>query len=87
MSVTHIAGNVLTVCGRVIQRCSLCGERLVDSLNTAGPIGPGGKAPKIGTWEVGRQIRIDPREGVTRSTLVEDTEQLAADTCFDLLEN
>jgi hypothetical protein len=30
MSVTHIAGLIVTVNGRLIQRCAVCGEKLVD---------------------------------------------------------
>jgi hypothetical protein len=34
MSVTHIAGVHVNVDGRVIQRCALCGEKLIDSAHS-----------------------------------------------------
>lgn len=37
-TVTHIAAGWLTVSGRLIQRCGVCGEKLVDSKGTAAPI-------------------------------------------------
>lgn len=85
-TVTHIAGNVITVGNRVIQRCSLCGEKLCDSLNTMTPINKDGSIPEYPTWEVGKQIRV--KEGnPTRYTLLNDDKQLPSDSCYDLLEN
>jgi len=37
-STTHIAGPRIEACGRIIQRCSLCGEKLCDSKNVAMPL-------------------------------------------------
>lgn len=37
-TVSHIAGPAMAICGRVIQRCAVCGEKLVDSKNVAAPL-------------------------------------------------
>lgn len=79
-TITHIAGPPITACGRLIQRCSLCGEKLVDSKNTASPDGRG-----PGTWQVGRLVQVT--EGnPQRWTLLDDTEKLPDDSCLELVE-
>jgi hypothetical protein len=84
-SVTHIAGVRLDIGGRVIQRCSLCGEKLIDNLNESVPIGPDGKVRKTCSWPIGRLVRVmlrNPR----RSLLLEDTDKLTDDSCISLIE-
>lgn len=84
-SVTHIAGPAITVDGRTIQRCSLCGDKLVDSKNAMAPVNPDGSIPTIGTWQVGRLIQV---EGFNpkRYLLLPDTDKLPEDSCIDLVE-
>jgi hypothetical protein len=55
---THIAGPSITVSGRVIQRCMVCGLKLVDSLGMVGPIEPDGSAPVVATWRVDDVIEV-----------------------------
>lgn len=85
MTTTHIAGPAITVGGRLIQRCSLCGEKLVDSKGVMVPVRPDGQPDRIGTWEVGRLVQVEPGNP-TRSSLLPDTDQLPDDTCLDLVE-
>jgi hypothetical protein len=84
-SVTHIAGVRLDIGGRVIQRCSLCGEKLIDNLNESVPIGPDSKVSETYSWPIGRLVRVtfgNPR----RSLLLEDTDKLTDDSCISLIE-
>lgn len=37
-TVTHIAGPVMNIDGRAIQRCAVCGEKLIDSRGMMGPV-------------------------------------------------
>lgn len=86
-TVTHIAGPAITACGRLVQRCSLCGEKLVDSKGCAMPLMPDGTADSIGTWEVGRLVQVTVDTNPTRYLLLPDTDKLPDDTCFALLED
>lgn len=86
-SVTHIAGNIVDINGRTIQRCSLCGDKLIDSKNMEIPQAPNGQVLHVGTWEVGRLVRHypgDPEHWV----LIEETLDavLPLDSCIALVE-
>jgi hypothetical protein len=84
-TVTHISGVRLDVCGRIIQRCSLCGAKLCDSLNAAAPLNPDGSAPEFPTWPTGRLVQV--KEGnPTRWSLLPDTDKLPDDSCLALVE-
>jgi len=85
MTTTHIAGPALNIGGRTIQRCSLCGEKLVDDLRMASPVNPDGSAPSVGTWEVGRLVQVEGGNP-TRWSLLPDTDKLPADSCISLVE-
>lgn len=85
MSVTHIAGPAINAAGRVIQRCSLCGEKLCDSRNTAAPLNADGSVPKFPTWEIGRLVQCEPGNP-TRWSLLPDTDRLPKDSCLELVE-
>lgn len=84
-STTHIIGPAITACGRIVQRCSLCGEKLCDSLNVAMPFGPNGELPEFPTWPIGRLLRVSGGNP-TRWLLLEDTDKLPDDSCFNLVE-
>ena len=84
-STTHIAGNHITVNGRTIQRCALCGEKLIDSKNQAGVIGPNGELPGVATWQPGRLVSVSGGNP-SRSVLLPDAERLPDDSCIDLVE-
>lgn len=88
VSVTHIAGPAITIHDsgdRVIQRCSLCGEKLIDSLGMAAPINPDGSAPQVCVWEVGRLIQVTPGNP-TQYLLLPPSHKLPDDSCLCLVE-
>lgn len=84
-STTHIAGSWVTICGRKLQRCAVCGEKLVDSLGQAGPLNPDGTPPETPHWEPGRMVRVTPGNP-TQWALLDDTLMLPEDSCIDLVE-
>jgi hypothetical protein len=86
-TVTHIAGPAITACGRVVQRCSLCGEKLVDSKGCAMPIQEDGTPDTIGTWEVGRLVQVSVDCNPTSYVLLPDTDRLPDDSCLELIED
>lgn len=81
-TLTHIAGVRLDVCGRVIQRCSLCGAKLCDSEGAAMPLNPDGTAPEFPSWPIGRLVQIEAGNP-TRSSLMPDSDRLPKDLCID----
>lgn len=87
-TVTHMAGPPVGIGGRVIQRCLVCGEKLLDSLNTAAPLNPDGTPPVFPTWDEGALVRIEPgnpaRHSVVGSFMT--TIPLPADFCWELVE-
>ncbi len=82
-STTHIAGPTITACGRVIQRC---GEKLCDSKGVAMSLNEDGSTPKFSTWKTGRLIRVT-QGNPTSFILLDDTDRLPDDSCFDLVED
>lgn len=86
-SVTHIAGPRIEACGRIVQRCSLCGFKLCDSKNVMMPVRPDGSAPEFATWEPGRLVRVTEGNPTAWHLLPDDDGRLPDDTCFDLLED
>jgi hypothetical protein len=92
-SITHIAGPSITVCGRTIQRCLVCGAKLVDSKGVMMPLKPDGTPDSIGTWPPGRQVRVTIGNP-TAFVLVEERpdpddqkiEKLDPDNCFATID-
>lgn len=83
MSVTHIAGSVVRIGGRTtIQRCALCGYKLLDSTNTAAPLEPDGSEPVYPTWGEGALVQVD---GPHSSLVANDDGDLPADSCWALV--
>jgi hypothetical protein len=85
MSVTHITGICMYTPGRAIQRCGLCGEKLLDSKGQMGPIGPDGSPPQFLQWPANRLLRWhdgNPRH----EELLPDTDKLPDDICLELVE-
>lgn len=81
-TLTHISGVRLTVCGRIIQRCSLCGAKLCDNEGTMSPVGEDGIAPEFPTWEEGRLIQVTAGNP-TQYILLPETDKLPDDSCID----
>jgi hypothetical protein len=64
-----------------------CGEKLIDSKNSAAPLNPDGTVPEHPTWKVGEVIQIEghnPR----RESACGDFERidLPPDFCLSLVE-
>ena len=81
-TLTHIAGVRLDVCGRVIQRCSLCGAKLCDSEGWHAPLNPDGSAPEFAAFPVGRLVQVETGNP-TRYSVLPDTDKLPDDTCLE----
>ena len=89
MKTVHVAGPPVVINGRVVQRCAWCGEKLLDSKNTVGLIGPNGEPPTFPTYGERRLIEFEPGDGFVRSIDVGDfveTEELPPEFCHDLVE-
>lgn len=85
MSTTHIAGPVITIGSRKIQRCSVCGEKLGDNLPfLQGRVASAGGPPEFLSWPVGELVQFD---GNRQSVLAHaDGDQLPDDSCIGLVE-
>lgn len=59
MSVTHVAGPVVTIAGRSIQRCACCGEKLLDNLREMAPVGPDGEPAQFLHWPEAGLVRFE----------------------------
>lgn len=72
---THIAALAITVNGRVIQRCALCGSKLLDSKYAllAGNL----------CWPAYRMVRVTPKGQID---LGQNLKELPMDCCLDLVE-
>ncbi len=81
-TVTHISGIRLDVCGRVIQRCSLCGAKLCDSEGAMMVVNQDGSVPEFATWPIGRLVQVEAGNP-TRSSLLEDSDRLPPDSCIE----
>jgi hypothetical protein len=81
-TITHIAGVTLNVCGRTIQRCSLCGAKLCDSENEVMMLKEDGTPPTFPSWETGRLIQVEAGNP-TRSSMLPDSDRLPKDSCLE----
>ncbi len=82
MSVTHLAGLRVIIEHRVIQRCAICGDKLVDNFVCPMSVRADGTPYTIGTWEDGCLVQVT--EGIqTRYT---GAEILPPDFCLELVE-
>jgi len=84
-SVTHIAGPVMQIGQRKIQRCAVCGEKLGDNLGILqGLVASVGGSPEFLSWEPGGLVQV---VGNRMSALEHvDGTELPTDTCLDLVE-
>ena len=82
MTKTHAAGNAVKIKEREIQRCAVCGVKLVD--NVPGKREDGVK-PKLPIWPLGALVRIDADGRQTPVGDVIDDERLPADFCLTSL--
>lgn len=93
-TITHIPSPSINVCGRTIQRCAVCGELLLDSLNAAAPTNPDGSVPDFPVWPGHSQVRVTDGNPVSQVLLADEgavpvegepgAGKLAEDSCYDL---
>lgn len=88
MSTTHIAGPYICFEGRTIQRCMLCGHKLVDDKNTAVPVNPDGTVDKTPTWAIDSLVRITEGNPTSYVLIQPEHEGKAPDDiCIHLVED
>jgi hypothetical protein len=85
MSVTHMAGPVVGVAGRGVQRCAVCGEKLLDSKNAMAPVGPNGERPEFPFWREGALVECDGNRSSDAGDFM-TAEHLPDDFCLSLVE-
>lgn len=92
MSVTHVAGPVIVVKGRyapdnerIIQRCVVCGEKLIDTEGQMAPDKPDGTPPDgPGVWAEQALVQIDGNRHLNVGTYIDDDDP--EDFCLALVE-
>jgi hypothetical protein len=70
----------MDICGRIVQRCTVCGAKLCDNEGVMMPV-IDGKPPVYATWPEGRVVRVilgNP----TYTEVLPDDEKLPADACI-----
>jgi hypothetical protein len=83
-SVTHVAGPVVCINNRVIQRCMVCGEKLGDNARVMMPVGPDGHPQPYPTWNPGALVQV---EGNRSSEVGHfNNSPLPWDFCLELVE-
>ena len=75
MSVTHIAAPPVILENRIIQRCSLCGSKLIDMPK---PSIQDEKPPDT-PWIAGKFVNV----GDTCSIMLPFTDEIPSDLCLD----
>lgn len=85
MPVTHLTGPVITIGPRVIQRCAVCGLKLVDNVNY--PLKTDGTVEAIPVWQPRCFIRQegDPPTWTAVCDLNDD-DDVPEDFCLELVE-
>lgn len=82
-TVSHLAGPWITIEGRGIQRCLICGEKLIDTKGQASA--DGDNTPLF--WGKGCFVQVTVNENPQRwSVLPDNGERLPKDSCIDLVE-
>lgn len=92
MSVTHVAGPVVIVAGkydpdtdRIIQRCALCGKKLIDTEGQMAPVKQDGSPPDPPpVWGQKAFVRIDGNRQTRVGIYTKDEDP--DDLCIDLVE-
>lgn len=79
-SVVHLAGSRVEICGRVLQRCLICGEKLRDSADdpAAGKVWP---LSSYWTWMPGLWVRFEPEPMQHAYALGSSCKEAPSDDC------
>lgn len=83
-TISHLAGPSITVSGRVLQRCLICGAKLSDSKGTmmlSTDDGDNG----FPTWPPGRFIQVSVGQPTRSLLLPDEGERLPADVCEEFI--
>jgi hypothetical protein len=86
MTTTHIAGAVIVIDGRSIQRCPVCGFKLCDSLNVGAPLNPDGTQQTYCCFEVGKLVQVEEGNPTRYSVIEYEEFHLPVDSCISLVE-
>lgn len=82
MDIVHVAGMEIDVRGRIIQRCAICGEILID-IQTGVISGAFDNNPATyPTWTMGRMVFIDAEGNPSQ---LPETGKLPPNSCAHLL--
>lgn len=82
-TVTHVAAPAVTIDGRTIQRCAICGEKLVDEDYRKIAV-PAGTKYRPGAFRMGALVSVDGN--MQRDTGKWPSDPLPADNCLPLVE-
>lgn len=85
----HVAGPTVGSPERRIQRCLICGLKLVDTLNQAAPLNPDGSPPRDLFWQSGGLIEISPgnrTQFLLIGSLLDESTSLPPNLCWPLVE-
>jgi len=83
MSVTHLAGPVIGIHQRIIQRCSVCGLKLADNANY--PLNEDGTVAGLPVWEPRSFVRQEGDPPIW-TCLGMAGEVIPDDFCLELVE-
>ncbi len=83
-TITHIAGPAITMAGRVIQRCMVCGAMLCDSAGTSSPLRPDGTADKFPVWAIDALVQVEAGNP-TRHSVLPESDRIPDDSCLSLV--
>lgn len=89
-SLVHVAGTVFRCEGRVIQRCAVCGVKVVDSAEAPPILDDKGKPVDTKVWVAGDFVELVPRVINTPERLVFvghwNTDPAPVNFCLELVE-
>lgn len=91
MTHVHLAGNFVVIGSRVIQRCLVCGYKLIDNLGQVTEVTENDPNSQTSTWPIGGLIQIDDGNPVQMTLLSESENPIFEyewnNCCVDLVEN
>lgn len=83
-TISHFAGPRMDICGRIVQRCAVCGAKLCDSDGVMVPLNLDGTTPLFPTFPEGRVVQVAVGNP-TRYLVMPDTDKLPADACVEFI--
>lgn len=84
-TVTHLAAQKVVVPGgRLLQRCAICGAKLID-IDPRFTASVEGSGPPVG-WTPNRLVRCSVGVNPQTWELLDETDQLPLDACLPLVE-